>query len=363
MQALLDQLYRQDLHAPGYIPRKQALPDGSFVLHGMTLSGKTMLLKHYLLQRKKATYLYVDCSDVRLDVAGFNAQIALFCREHAITTLVLDNYDTDLHLPTVAQIILSAPMPLPQFDVPQVALMPLDFEEFLAFERRYDESALADFLKLGGLPVMHKVPSETRALVAQRALKTALSETEFALMLLAARLQAQKVSAHLLYDRLKAERRIAKDTVYRNFDTLQRCGYLYTVGKHAHPRAARKLYLGDVIFKTALSDQKNFARLFENFVLMELIKHHTTIYYEEAVDFYLEAAHRVVLCMPFAGPEALFGRIERIEAFVVTHQVYAVDVVTMSIEAQLEHPLTRVQMIPFSRWALGEEEGESTENI
>ncbi len=356
MTDLLEKFYRQDLHTVAYQERKFVPPPHSFVLCGVTLSGKTALIKRYLLQKRKSTYLYIDCSDIRIDPAAFNKHIGDFCLENAIGIIVLDNYTSEFTVPDAKQVILvtRTPMHVPPFK--QYTLFPLDFEEFLAYERRYDESALNDFLQLGGFAVLHKTPAEERALVLQRSLSLALSETEFDVMVLAARLHTQKVSAFMLYERLRSQRKISKDMLYRSYESLISQGYLYTLAKYGHPRAVKKLYLCDIALRNALHFQKHFGRLFENLVLSELVKHYGEIFYGEQVDFYLHENNRVVLCMPFSTRDILFKRIENIEAFIVTHGVKKVDVITMSSEAHLQHPFVEVEMIPFSAWALSEGE-------
>jgi len=358
MTELFEQFYRQDLHTPGYIERKFTVPQHSFVLCGISQCGKTQLIKHYLLQQRKQEYLYLDCSDVRIDVESFNEHIAKYCTVKKIRILVLDHYHNALRAPKVAQLILINSSGLLEYALPQFTLFPLDFEEFLAFERKYDESALNDFLQLGGFPAMHKTVAEERSLMLQRTFRVPLGDIGFALLQLAARLHTQKVSAHLLYERLKAERKISKDMLYRHFDAMQRDGYLLAVPKFGHPRAAKKLYLCDIALKNALVFQKHFGRLFENLVLTELLKHGRDVFYEEQIDFYLPTANRVILCLPFGTKELLFKRIEQAEAFIITHAIRRVEVVTMSSDATLHHPFVLAEMIPFAQWALSEGELE-----
>jgi len=356
MTELLEKFYRQDLHAAGFVVRKFTPPDTSFFLSGIALCGKSMLIKHYLLQQKKASYLYIDCSDIRIETERFNAQIRSFCNTHELSVVVLDNYRNDLDTPQVDQLILIGREPPENTPLPHYRLHPLDFEEFLAFEHKYDESALNDYLQLGGFPVMHKTPSEERNLLLQRTFREALGDIGFDLLLLATRLHTQKVSAFMLYERLKAERKISKDMLYRHYEQLVSAGYLHSIAKYGHPRATKKLYLCDIALKNALMVQKHFGRLFENMVLTELVKHREEVYYDEQVDFYLPASNRVILCMPFGTKEILFKKIEQAEAFIVTHAVKRVEVITMSSESVLHHPFVDAEMIPFAQWALSQGE-------
>lgn len=354
MNALLEKFYRQDLHAGGYAERKFVPPEHSFYLCGITLTGKTMLIKQYLLQKKKASYLYIDCSDVRIDPETFNTHIAPFCSSHEIATVVLDHYRYGMTLPNVKQLILISQAPSTEPGLPVFCLKPLDFEEFLGFEQKFDESALNDYLQLGGFAQMHRTPSEERSLILQQRFRSVLGETGFDLLQLAAKLHTQKVSAHLLYERLKAERKLSKDMLYRVYERMLAEGYLHAIGKFDHPRAAKKLYLCDIALKNALVFQKHFGRLFENLVLTELVKQDAETFYDDAVDFYLPASDRVILCMPFGTKEILFKKIEQAEAFIVTHGVRSVEVITMSSESALRHPFVEVEMIPFAQWALSQ---------
>jgi len=357
MENLLEEFYRQDLHAGHYVERKTQIGTQSCQLNGITQSGKTALIKHTLLERKKSSYLYVDCNDVRIDRIELNTYLGAFCQDNNLECVVLDNYHPTIIPPNVPQLIISSEYHYPFAHLETIRLYPLDYEEFLAYEHKYDSTALHHFFQLGGYPSMHRIVSDDRNRNIQRNLQFALSNIEFDLMLLSAKMAAQKVSAYTLYERLKSERKISKDMLYKNLDQLTAKSYLHQLSKYAHPRATKKLYLCDIAIKNALSTQKHFGRLFENLIYLEMLKRHFELYYEEGIDFYLPQQQRVVLCMPFGNQEMLFKKIENIEAFIITHNISKVEVVTMSSESELSHPFTTVEMIPFAIWALVE--GES----
>ena len=354
MEILLEEFYKTDLHAAHFVERKVQLGDESCQINGITKSGKTALIKHYLLGRKKSDYLYIDCRDVRIDVEELNTMLTRFCNQRDIGCVALDNYAPEIALPNVPQLILSCETPHPLEGLETIRLYPLDYEEFLAYEHKFDSSALNHFFQLGGFPAMHRIPGEERARYIQEALQHAIDPIGFDLMLLAARMVSQKVSAFMLYERLKGERRISKDMLYRSLEALQQRGYLHQVEKQGHARAAKKLYLCDTAVKNALTAQKHFGRLFENVVYLELLKQGYAVTYDEGVDFFLPQQQRVVLCIPFGNQEMLFKKIEGIEGFIVTHGVTKVEVVTMSSESSLRHPFVTVEMIPLAEWALSQ---------
>jgi hypothetical protein len=225
----------------------------------------------------------------------------------------------------------------------------------LAFEQKYDSTALSHFFQLGGFPAMHKIASEERSLYLQKTFAGALDETELAILIQATKMMTQKVSAHNLYERLKLERKISKDKLYIYLQSLYDRRYLYGLEKFNHPSAVKKLYLCDIAIKHALTLQKHFGRVFENLIYLELVKHAIECYYEEGIDFYLPSRSQIILAIPFENEHSLFKKIEALEAFIITHEVQQVIVVTMNLESSLSHPIAKIEMVPFAQWALGEE--------
>src|SRR3989339_949655 len=354
MNTLLDEYYRYDLHNIGFIERKHSIGDESTLIYGITQSGKSALIKNYLLTHKKSTYLYIDCSDIRLDITELNGTLSQFCRDNKISILALDNYDEAINLIEIDQIILSSETAL-EFPYEVIHLELLDYEEFLAFESKYDSTALNHFFQLGGFPSMHRIASEDRVLYLQSTMSRALEPIEFSILSQASKMVTQKVSAFNLYERLKGERKISKDKLYLHLQSMFERGYLKSLGKFNHPSAVKKLYLCDIAIKHALVVQKHFGRVFENLVFSELDKHHVECYYDEGIDFYLPERGQIIIASPFANEHALFKKVEALEGFIVSNRVREVIAVTMNIESTLSHPISRIEMIPFERWALSDE--------
>jgi len=354
MKTLLDEYYRNDLHHGGFIERKASLNEESVWVTGISQSGKTSLIKYYLLSHKKSTYLYLDCRDIRLGFDELNEILEPFCRDNKIRILALDNYREEITLFEMEQIILSSEHPNKTL-FETLTLNLLDFEEFLAFEPKYDSTALNHFFQLGGFPAMHKIASEERSLYLQKTLTYALGDIELSLLLQASKMLTQKVSAYNLYERLKEDRKISKDKLYTHLQSMLDKRYLYGCEKFNHPSAIKKLYLSDIAIKHALTIQKHFGKVFENLIFLELIKHDIECYYDEGIDFYLPARNQIILASAFANEHALFKKVEALEGFIITHQVEEIIVVTMNLENILAHPIARIEMVPFAQWALGEE--------
>lgn len=354
MEILLEELYKTDLSNEKYHDRKIFLDEKSYQIIGITQSGKTSLIKNYLLSLKKSSYLYIDCNDIRIEVDELNNHLSDFCKSHKIDTLVLDNYKKEIEFVNASQLIISAEIPFESPYLQLITLYPLDYEEFLAYEHKYDSSALNHFVQLGALPSMHKVAQDMRARYIQRSLKNSLNEIEFDIVVLSAKMISQKLSPFAIYERLKLIRKISKDKLYKNFELLLKKNYLHQLSKYDHNKAIKKLYLCDISLKAALSTEKHFGRLFENMIFLELLKAGEKCYYDEGIDFYIPQKNEIVLGMPFSDERALFKKIEQIEAFIFTHTIEKITAVTMNAEGSLSHPLSKVEMLPFDIWALGD---------
>ena len=354
MEILLEEFYQSDLHIEKFHERKCSLDGASYQIVGVTQSGKTTLLKNYLLGLKKNSYLYIDCDDIRIDTPALNKILSSFCNRNRIDVLVLDNYHSDIEFVNVSQLVVSVEKQLELDSLELLELYPLDYEEFLAYEHKYDSSALNHFVQLGGFPSMHQIVSEQRAIYVQKILQIKLDDVEFDILRLCAKFMSQKLSAFTIYERLKQKRKISKDKLYKSFETLLQKRYIHTLEKYEYAKATKKIYLCDISLKNALSVEKNFARLFENMVFLELVKSKTGCYYEEGIDFYLPKESEIILCKPFADERRLFHKLETLEEFLFTHSIVKVTVVTMNKERSIAHPLSKVEMLPFDIWALGD---------
>jgi len=354
MEILLEEFYKTDLHIEKFVDRKVYVDTHSYQITGISKSGKTKLLKHYLLGLKKSTYLYIDCRDIRINIDSLNSQLASFCNRNKIDILVFDNYHPEIKIVNVGQLIISSEVKYDLDFLVHIQLYPLDYEEFLAYEHKYDSSALNHFFQLGGLPSMHKIFLDDKNLYIQQMLQSTLTNMEFDILCLCAKFMSQKLSAFTVYERLKSVRKISKDKLYKSYESLVFKNYIHQLEKFNHKKATKKIYLCDVSFKSALSIEKNFGRLFENMIFLELLKSRVECFYDDDIDFYLPKNDEIILCKPFVDERSLFKKLESIEAFIFTHSIKKVTAVTMNKEGSISHPLSQVEIIPFDIWVLGD---------
>ena len=354
MEILLEEFYKTDLNVEKYHFRKVFLDEKSYQINGITQSGKTKLVKNYLLGLKKSSYLYIDCCDIRINIEELNSSLASYCNRNKIDVLVLDNYKEQIKFVNVNQLITTSQVHYKTDILETLRLYPLDYEEFLAYEHKYDSSALNHFFQLGGFPAMHKVHADERSLYMQHSLKYSLEDVEFDIMVLCAKFISQRLSAFSIYERLRQSRKISKDKLYKSFEALISKNYIHQLSKYNHLRATKKIYLCDTSLKSALSVEKNFSRLFENMIFLELLKSDVECYYDDEIDFYLPQSDEIILCKPFADERQLFKKLESIEEFIFTHSIKKVTAITMNKEGSISHPLSQVDIIPFDIWALGD---------
>ena len=354
MDILLEELYKSEIQLEKFHYRKVFIEEKSYQINGISQSGKTKLIKNYLLSLKKSSYLYINCSDVRINIDELNEHLAFFCKENKIDVLVLDNYEPSIEFVNVSQLIICSEINYEIDFLTTINIYPLDYEEFLAYEHKYDSSALNHFFKLGGLPSMHKINSDDRHMYVQRTLRYTLDVMEFDILCFCAKMMSQKVSPFSIYERLKGSRKISKDKLYKSYENLVSKNYIHQLEKVQHPKATKKIYLCDISLKTALTIDKHFGRLFENMIYLELLKSNTECYYDDGIDFYLPESGEVILGMPFTDERSLFKKIEQIEAFIFSYQVNKVTAITMNKEGSISHPFSKVEMVPFDIWALGD---------
>jgi len=354
MEILLEELYKTDIHIDKFHYRKVFIDDKNYQINGITQSGKTKLVKHYLLSLKKSSYLYINCLDVRIDIELLNRELLNFCIKNNIQTLALDNYIESINLINISQLIITSEIYHTLDFLDTLQLYPLDYEEFLAYEHKYDSNALNHFLQLGGFPNMQKVDSDNRHFYIQKMLKATLDDIEFEIIKLSANMISQKVSAYTIYERLKIVRKISKDKLYKSYESLLKKNYIHTLEKFNHLKATKKIYLCDISLKNALTVDKHFGRLFENMIFLELLKQNIECYYDDGIDFYLPSTNEVILGMPFSDERTLFKKLENIEQFLFSYQIDKVTAITMSKEGSVVHPISKVEMLPFDIWALGD---------
>lgn len=352
----LEHLFEQNIKKQNLVERKTQIKSPKTQIISPPFVGASSVIFSLLNLENPNSYLYIDLDDYRIDKEDLALHLNDFCQQNKISTIAIERYDNSFALPDVAQIIVSTIKALDLEHFEKLYLMPLDFEEFLALDTRYDtlDNALSHFLQIGGFPQLINVANANRHRHLQDLLKLSLTELELDILSFVSKQMGHKISIFHIFDRFKKSRKLSKDHFYKTFYHLIEQRWLLWLEKYQHPKASKKLYLIDFALKGALTFNKNFSQVFETLVFLELKKVNKDVYYDDEIDFYIPSEDRVVITLPFATEKSLFSLMEKIEGWLITHGVQKMEVVTMNSESQLNHPFLKVEMVPFTRWALME---------
>ena len=181
---MLDALYNLSNKKPNLINRKCKITKPFTIIKGAAKTGKTSIIKQYLSTLPSASYLYIDLNDLRIDIAIIKQELTSFCRDNKIQTLVIEAYDVSVPLPNVSQIILSTEETLEIEGFETLNVYNLDFEEFLAFDSRYDslENAFTHFLQTSSYPKLYFAHHANRQKQMQSILRLSLHTLDLQIM-------------------------------------------------------------------------------------------------------------------------------------------------------------------------------------
>lgn len=339
-----------------FIDRKVLLEHHKIILHGPRKSGKTSLILDYLSQYEKKNYLYIDWDDERIDKHEVQHDIETFISKHSIKLLVIENFDFSFELPSLNEVILSTiktDKTLRGFQ--NYMLYPLDFEEFLAFDKKHSniEHLFNLFTNQGTFAHLHLTLDADHAKNTQEMLRLFFNDpTLYLIYKRFCELQGMKVSLFQIYTYLKTFTKISKDKLYALTNDLVDQKLLFFVEKYNQPYANKKVYLIDFTFKDAFTFKKDFLKRFENMVYLELMKRGKEIYYEEGIEFYLPNESLAIICSGFATTQAIETRLQKLLPTFWSLHVKRVEVVTLSSESAKDIEGFSFSILPFWEWAL-----------
>jgi len=351
----LDYYYEQQYKKIDFKDRKLSINDKNTIIYGAPRSGKSYLLLNYLSNLKKDEYLYIDCTDIRLDINLLNLNLQKFIDNKNITTILLDNYITDIKLPDCDSIILTTNKPLAIKGFITLRLTTLDFEEFLSFESKIDsiDTIFARYLKNGSFPEINKTTGNIELYI-QNILLLHLENKELKVFKLLTQYNHQKVSVNQIYQKLKIKIKISKDILYKIYDDLYKKQLFYLLEKFEHPKAAKKIYMFDFTIKNVLTYNKDFNALFANLIYLELNRNYQQIFYADGIDFFIPSKNTIVLSIPFSSLQLIEKRIDKLRYFTATHYVKKIYIITMNYTKDLSYLHPFCEAIPFIDWSIAE---------
>lgn len=352
----LELLYETIYKNNSFFDRKQSITQKKTILYGPRKSGKTHLIIDHLSHYEKGSFLYIDFSDDRLEKGSLEENLSLFIKKHPIKLLVIEHFDFSFALPKINEIILSTIFTCKALEgFSKLTLYPLDFEEFIAFDKKHSniEHIFNLFANHGTFPQIVQYTESDHHRAMQDMLHGMLKdETAFHIYKRFCELQSTKVTLFQIYNQLKSTMKISKDKLYAITSNLIEQKLLFLVEKQGQPSAARKVFQVDFALKNAMTFKKDFLKRFENMIFLELLKRDKTIFYDDFIDLYLPDEQLAVFCIPFATDEVIQSKMKKLTHMLKSLHVTKVEIITLGNEESFVLDTIHFSMLPFWDWAL-----------
>lgn len=373
----LKYFYENPPEVQKFIPRKKVVNSPKTILFGCVGSGKSYILAEYILNFKKGEFLYINFADLRYKFTHLNAEFdkifEFLGKNSQVEALFLDNLNEFseneiLHLqnllnsqngkvsPNLQSIIISTrknSLNLQGFT--KVKITPLCFEEFIAFDKRRTDinAIISAFFLQGGTPKNSFLLGSEIISSEQNALKSALTDSEIAVLKECCEFIAQPFSANKIYLSLKEQIRISKDSIYGCVAKFEDENFVNFVSKFGDEKAAKRLFLSNFNLKDALSFKKDFSKKFINAIFCEIANLGEPIFYTKDLDFYLPSRNLGVLAIPFSASEIVFLKFKKLVPELKKLKITRLSVISMANSGLLEIEGIKCEVVPFPQFALG----------
>ena len=351
---ILDYFYELRPRNDLFYPRKLTLPDeGSFALFGARGAGKSALILEWLNQRKEDGWLYLDAQDPVFALEDIDvALLEGYLEEEEIFTLVIDHWFEGFleRMPRARELILVSRTLPPDLSLPRYELFPLDYEEYLGFDRSpAPTQSFSRFLKVGTLPALSRMPPPSVPIRLRELFYEKFDDAESRLLLILARFQGRKVSAHQIYTSARESFRISKDWTYATLRRFEEEKLLYLIPYKSG--AGKKMILYDFLLTRYLNKRQPFPITFDALVALALIKHQFP-FLAAAYGYILEGRSELVLPSPFENEEGFWRRAQKEYGSFKKEGIRKVSVVTVSNRYRFEIGGIEFEALPFYEWSI-----------
>jgi hypothetical protein len=349
----LEILFENKIQHSIFLERKQKIISPYTLVIGPKSSGKSYLIYDYLLRNENKIYLYIDLHNLK-DLK-FNASLLQeFINLKKIDILVIENYDYSFVLPEVDSVILSSNKMNHLENFILVEIMPLDFEEYLSFDIKHQNTtnSFNSFLKYGNLPQVINFKDINKQNRNYEIIKLHNNnETKFEILKLFIKNAALLKSPYWLYTVLKQEIKISKDFFYKTVKEYEQNNTILFCPKFNSPKAVKKIYCYNHAFIDTVTYNKNFLYLFSNMIYLELYTRYKNIYYSDNIDFYVEENKTIYLSIPFYNQTHISSIGTNILKSTELMKYDKIYIITISNSNNIYINNTECEILPFYEWA------------
>ena len=356
---LLETLHEIRVKNLHFYDRKTKIKYKKMLILGPRKSGKTHLLVDYLQKFDVLDYLYIDFNDQRNDTSELSHQkLNDFIKKNHIKILALDNFDFSFKIPTCEEIVITTDdKSIKLENYYTTHLYPLDFEEFIAFDKKNfnAEQIFNLFSNKGGLPQIVVFNEENYYIKLQNLAQNIFeSKSEFYIFKKFCEMQSTKISLFQIFNQLKTKIKISKDSFYSVSQSLQNRELVFLLKKYKQEKSAKKVYIFDFAIKNGLTLKKDFLKRFENMVFLELYKKEKNLYYSDYIDFYIKDKKEGIVCSLFTPLVALEKKMQKAKNSLKAMDIKKVFIITLGNEGNFVQNDINFTLIPFWDWTLGD---------
>lgn len=342
-----------------YMDRKLKLPDdhNHINIYGVRGAGKSALVLDYLEDMDHETLLYIDCEDPNLLFLTLSLdEMQEYIYSASIELLVLDHYDSNIikNLPQVERIIIISRVAAEIEGFVAVELFPLDYEEFLSFERGISPTnSFNHFLKQGTLPMMSK-STHTSSIDIKLFLQSRFDPQEIKLFALLAIYQTNHLTIHQIYGFAKERFAVSKDWLYKKIKEFQDEGVLYFI-EDSYQKGGKKLILFDFVLSKYCTVNQPFITKFDTMIALALIKHKRVIK-TLGIHGYLTQNGELVIPAPFESEESMWKKSHTKFSLYKKYEITSVTIVTVANCYSYNIENIVFEALPFYEWSIVNEE-------
>jgi len=339
-----------------FVPRKDEIGSASMLnIYGARGVGKSALVLDYIAQLPKDKSLYIDFELPVLLFQKINTlDLQIFINDNGVKILVLDHYNEigSMELPIVEQIIIVSRKVLSDSRFELLNILPLDYEEFLAFEHHISQTnGFTHFLKSGTLPQMAQ-NQKTHVLTIKQFLSSKFSSNEIKLLSILASHNTEHITINQIYTYAKEHIKISKDWLYKTISDYEKEGILYFIGDSGS-KCGSKMVLYDYAFSKYLSYNNSFIVQFDALVALTLITHKANIRTLQKEGYIIN--NTLIVSAPFGSEDAMWLKSQK--KFSMYKKEGIQNVIMVTVSSQYEYSIKDIKFtgLPFYEWSMDED--------